>query len=528
MSHASELAFAAVALLIVSALAGCGAVRSVTLHPTSAMVRIGGPGGAAAPPRAERYVMHVARNEAEAFQVLVRPARDLPGEAFAVEARVEVDRPCKSTAWPRLRLYQVLDVHHTGPAEHKTFKVPPRNLGWIPDVCWPTRRAVAQEHRPGEVTFLIDVYVPPGTTAGEWTWRVSFDCRTVLGGPAGLKLTVRVDPSELPVRLPFKTAVTWNWGIEKYLARKLTAAERLGYLDFFLRHRFTPASFWSIGPDLSDEEVRRVLAGGGNVFQLFGRGGRRRLTDKQKRDLAGKLPQWRAMMKQAGAIDYCYALVSDEPEEKHIPNLRDTAGWLKGIFPELKIWVATRPRKDLMNVVDCWDVVTAASTDFYRPHCYDAGELAEVRRWPGRPEYWWFYSVEPYGPHPNARIDDALVDSRAIGWMSFAAGVDGFEYFWATDWSANADLRDVPWPGKAGRWKLGLSGAGQLCYPGDDGLPIPSLRLVNLRDGMEDWAAFVQAGAALREAPAGNFRDPAGLAALRERARRTISRGRGR
>ena len=107
------------------------------------------------------------------------------------------------------------------------------------------------------------------------------------------------------------------------------------------------------------------------------------------------------------------------------------------------------------------------------------------------------------------------VDARAIGWMSFARNVGGFEYFWATDWAASADLRDVPWPEKADRWRLGLSGAGQLCYPGDDGLPIPSLRLINLRDAMEDWAAFRLAGGDLRGARPVEIRDPSQLARVR-------------
>jgi hypothetical protein len=57
-----------------------------------------------------------------------------------------------------------------------------------------------------------------------------------------------------------------------------------------------------------------------------------------------------------------------------------------------------------------------------------------------------------------------------------------------TDWSNNKAARDMPWPQRAAAWKTGLSGAGTLCYPDEKMLPMPSLRLVNLRDGLEDWA----------------------------------------
>ena len=41
---------------------------------------------------------------------------------------------------------------------------------------------------------------------------------------------------------------------------------------------------------------------------------------------------------------------------------------------------------------------------------------------------------------------------------------------------------------RAEQWKTGLSGGGTLCYPDEQKRPMPSLRLVNLRDGLEDWA----------------------------------------
>ena len=513
--------------------AGCGpAGGGLRLHPASAMVRIGGPGGIATPPARGSYTLTLAGNESEAMQVRVTSAAD--PRPLAVGVTVETLPPpagageTPSAYQPTVTAYQVLAVHHPGPAEHASFQVPKRNVGWIPDVCLPATTAVAQPHEPEAVTFLFDVHASPIDPSGgpvTRTVRLSFRRQ---GAPAEaaaqLHLTVAVHPYNLPRRLPFKTAVTWNWNIDKYLGRSLTEAERAAYLGFFGRHRFTPASFWSIGPDMSEDEVRRVRDAGGNVFQLFGRGGRRALTDQQKQDLAPKLAGWREMMKRAGALDDCYALVADEPAEEYIPNIRDTAAWLKGVFPEVHIWVATAPRKDLLDVVDCWDVVTAASTELYAAHCHSPAGLAMARAAPGKPEYWWFYSVEPYAPHANARLDDALVDSRAIGWMSYAAGVDGFEYFWATDWAANADLRDVPWPAKAARWKTGLSGAGQLCYPDDAGLPIPSLRLINLRDAMEDWAAFTQAGPAFRQKAPPEVRDPRRLAQLRHAADLAVGR----
>ena len=127
-----------------------------------------------------------------------------------------------------------------------------------------------------------------------------------------------------------------------------------------------------------------------------------------------------------------------------------------------------------------------------------------MRRWRGcarrtpRTEYWWFHSVEPYGPYPNIRLDNLPIEARVSGWQSALYGVDGYEYFWMTDWKDNKDSKDLPWPQRAAKWKTGMSGAGTLCYPDEQGRPMPSLRLVNLRDGLEDWALIEMAGRSRR------------------------------
>jgi hypothetical protein len=221
------------------------------------------------------------------------------------------------------------------------------------------------------------------------------------------------------------------------------------------------------------------------------------------------------MMTKAGAGAYCYALIADEPKSENVAAIRQNAAWLKSVWPELKIWVGSRPVAELLDVVDCWDAVTAASTDFYAAHSFTADSYRLARSAANRPEYWWFYSVEPYAPHPNARIDDDLVDSRVIGLLSLRQGMDGFEYFWATDWAGNAHLAAIHYPAKAENWDLALAGAGMLAYPGDDGLPIPSLRLINLRDGVQDWAAGRMLPAKALPAFPPDPRQPAALLAWR-------------
>ena len=477
-------------------LGGCAAAP-ISLHPAPSAVRLDGPSGVPLPPESTHWSIDMAGNESQAFQVKVRPGELFLSGQRKLEVQVDVQRLGASGGAvdaPDVKVYQVLDVHYRGPAKNETFHLPTRNVGWIPDVCYPTHRSVAQDHRGDEVTFLFDVHAQPNLPPGRYEYRLSFQ-RFGLGGPVNgpvrMDLAVNVLPFSLPTTLPFKTALTWNWQIEKYLGRPLTAKERGAYIDFFLDHRFTPAYFFAKGPQFTPAEVRHIVERGGNVFQVFqlGRGGKDVLTAQQQATYEGRLKQWRQIMIDAGAGNDCYALIADEPKADSVAAIRANAAWLKSVWPELKIWVASRPVPDLMDVVDCWDAVTAASTDFYAAHSFTADSYRLARNAPNQPEYWWFYSVEPYAPQPNARIDDNLVDSRVIGLLSLRQGMDGFEYFWATDWAGNAALASIRYPAKAENWDLALAGAGMLAYPGDDGLPIPSLRLINLRDGMQDWAA---------------------------------------
>jgi hypothetical protein len=152
------------------------------------------------------------------------------------------------------------------------------------------------------------------------------------------------------------------------------------------------------------------------------------------------------------------------------------------------MWSATRPKTPWDEFSDIFDTVTARSTEFYGAHSYD--EFA-LRRWfQSHPngEYWWFHSVEPYAPYTNLRLDNLPIEARVAGWQNAQYAVDGYEYFGIDDWSDNIENMSVAWPERAAVWKTGLSGAGILCYPDEKMRPMPSLRLVNLRDGIQDWA----------------------------------------
>ncbi|MGH7144852.1 MAG: glycoside hydrolase domain-containing protein [Planctomycetota bacterium] len=528
-------------------LAACGLMAGcykpeVGFNPVPSTVRVGGPTGVGLPGLGDSVTLERAAGEWTTAQV----ALDLwlppvpPGESPSTDVitgriLLRWQRPDGTYAAAGAagsgeipRLYQVLPVNYRGPAFDRLFHVPSGDEGSIPDACVPieAKPGAKEAELPlpnatpeGAASVTLLAEFPPGD--GDETWVLSVEYGA---GEYSFTVHLKTYPVRLPTRFDFMTATTWDWQIEKYLGRELTAEERATFIDFFLDYHFTPAAFFGQGPGFSAEEIKHIVARGGTMFQVFhiGGGGKRVLSTAQKKKLKPQLKAWRETMNAAGAGNMCYALVADEPAADADADIRANATWLKSVWPELHIWVGTRPRKDLMDGVDAWDCITAASTDYYKPHEHTAEAYALARAAPNRPQYWWFWSVEPYPPHLNCLIEDPLIDCRAIGWKSFVQGVDGFEYFWATDWAANRDLATIPYPAKAWRWNLGLSGAGQLCYPiNRDGKlePIPSLRLVNLRAGFQDWELFRMVGAGLKARfPHPDLQDSATLEAMHHAA----------
>ena len=79
-----------------------------------------------------------------------------------------------------------------------------------------------------------------------------------------------------------------------------------------------------------------------------------------------------------------------------------------------------------------------------------------------------------------------------VGWLSWKAGVSGFEYWSASHWGDNPGrlprgyLDEVESEWQANTFQR-YNGDGYLTYPGPEGRPLSSIRLENLRDGFEDW-----------------------------------------
>jgi len=126
---------------------------------------------------------------------------------------------------------------------------------------------------------------------------------------------------------------------------------------------------------------------------------------------------------------------------------------------------------------------------------------------------WWYAADAPRHPCPNFFLDYPVFDCRVIGTLSYLQNVEGILYWCINrEWQTNLDNHEqwpkAPWKShiysvNTGKRKY-KNGMGNLVYPGPDQALFPSLRLENLRDGLEDYeylCALRNAVAKLEAAP---------------------------
>ena len=126
----------------------------------------------------------------------------------------------------------------------------------------------------------------------------------------------------------------------------------------------------------------------------------------------------------------------------------------------------------------------------------------------------WYYTADaPYHPWANVRLDNDLIDGRMQIWVAAHEQAQGYLYWGLNIWRSGylnyrpIDL-DAPtvllnrsswgvstYGGFSSRVKPEedwLQGDGVLMYAAEGGRPIGSIRLENVRDGLEDVALLYQ------------------------------------
>jgi len=224
-----------------------------------------------------------------------------------------------------------------------------------------------------------------------------------------------------------------------------------------------------------------------------------------------------AYLKENGWEKFAYVnVLPDEPSTKeHYEDVRKRAKLVHEAQPGLKVFCMEQPAPQ----DPAWGTLVG-SVDIWAPLWSLFDEKAVAERQKAGEEFWSYTAQCPGRDLPYWELDFPLLNYRIPAWTSRRYGLTGLRYWTIVYWPETD-----PWLSQL-NYKQQYNGEGILVYPGADlGIegPVATLRLKALRDGLEDYEYLVLAqdagtekAAALAQSWSRWETDPAKLAAARE------------
>jgi hypothetical protein len=438
-----------------------------------------------------RVAVSLARNEKESFQVLV-----LAGESDLKQVRLRVGE-LRSENGAQLSAANVL----AAPVGYvQTKSAPPSGspyVGWWPDPILEFMTA-ADIAKSDVQSFWVRVRAPKQQPPGLYQGKVEV---LVEDAPAlAFELAVRVFPFALPDRSPLPLAITF--APEDHPMPETRAAQdawrqspdypvnawkrhTLRWADFLADYYITMDSLYHRGMPRYEALAHLRQQGRLGRFNLgyYGHLGPRPEDLEQWK--ASHLPRYRAAYakaKELGLLDQAYIYGCDEAVADLFPQVQKAAEVLKAEFPEVMVMTTTYDQsygqKSVIKAMDAFCPLTPS---------FDAAKAAPARA--AGKQVWWYICCGPHHPHANMFIEYPAIEGRLLmGAMTAKYRPDGFLYYEISIWNSRRPIESGPFTDWDPRSWTTYHGDGSWTCVGPGGTPLPTVRLENFRDGLEDYA----------------------------------------
>jgi hypothetical protein len=214
--------------------------------------------------------------------------------------------------------------------------------------------------------------------------------------------------------------------------------------------------------------------------------------------------EWARHFRERGWLDRLFYYVRDEPAVKDFPEIVRLSKLARQADPAIRTLVTTSRTPTLSESVNIW--VPLINCLELKPgfdgYCRETVERSaydgDLRA--GR-QLWWYQSCGSHGcnvsggPYfdawPSYMIDDSAVSNRVMPWLAWKYRVSGELYFNVNEAYGRAT---DPWTSVR---LFGGNGDGTLFYPGSvrriggsRDIPVESVRLKLIREGLEDYEYF--------------------------------------
>ncbi len=499
---------------------------SIELSALPGSLRIGPTGEVKGSNTAELFA---AKNEVESCQIIVT-ARD--GNLQRVEADItpligpdQFEIPVEN-----ILLYKEVYIPVRYSAPRATL--PP---GWYPDPLVPfknpytgelirgprwTDRELEDGRRFGAAGFdlwrdhhqplWIDIKIPRGAPAGLYQGSVRVWAQNTKESSIPLKLTIwdftLPDGPTHENHFGGFYSVARYYDIDRNSERFHLLEDR--YIEMMAAHRLNPPLPDRLHPEIDEtgaiainEEIDRKLSNFVNTYSLTNieipRAPFRDILGRDRLRAIQYYKSWFAYLEQKGWERGAYLYMLDEPNDAEAyERVRNLGAVVKEADPRIRRLVVEQPYMQdpewgaLDEAIDIWCPLFA----FIHEPSVKEKQAKGDEVWSysalvqSAPRYHPEYETVRRDNPPYWQIDFPVMSYRIAPWLNRRYGVTGLLYWSTVYWSS--PKRD-PWddPG----FRIHFNGDGFLFYPGQDaGIegPIASIRLKNLRDGMEDYEYF--------------------------------------
>jgi len=471
--------------------------------------------------------IEAARNEFEGFQVVVKG----PASNVSVAAGPLIGpggaQLLSSSAGKQGAIMVYREAFIALPSSGGRATDPAAKEGNAPDALVPQFDEFYQEARNAQVAsvasgqnavFFVDVHVPPDAAFGVYTGQVTV---TANAAQTQVPVTLTVYPFALPSTPTLKTVIRFGWNaatiqypsLSGQCCNDTVAQMHLLHAILGVNHRASIHAYDYGNFDLTaykrnfgallNGAAGTLLAGARpTVVQYLGPHGAK-----------NTLASWRSFFVQNGWLDSLVDYAADEPANGQNSNwctlaanaAEDAAAGVR---------VVTTASIEQAGAASCGGTpldtalvnVFVPVVDQLQPTSMGTGHstIGDYAGWRKGSlnglsnEVWEYQSCDSWGcgsnvatGWPSYAIDHSALRARALEWISFRNGIGG-ELYWGASEAWN-DLTEQPW---VNQFATGGNGDGTLIYPGaassaqvggTHDVPLASLRLKMLREGIEDY-----------------------------------------
>jgi hypothetical protein len=437
-------------------------------------------------------VLELARNECESAQVLVTAGDAGPVADVTVEltpfAGAEGQRFDGEVTWQRVGYIRRQRPYHQHPCGVSADE------NWIPDPLLPPAPfAVRASATQGVwLTARAASGAKPGVYAGK---------AVVRSGNKSLRfipVTLRVRDFGNPKTFGMPTAFCVMDGFTKAQYPERFEEMKRKTHDLMLSHRLNPDDISRTEPPLIEDLLYAREKGMNrfNILNLVPKSAKpgkwvcfsplSAYTPAFYEELKARLTPYVAELRKHGLEKSAYLYGFDERAHDYYPAIGELWRKLTADFPDIPVMTTAMMYRDMR---DGKAYPEQDITDWFCPltSVYDP-ELSSKLRAQGR-QVWWYVCCGPTYPQANfASLEYPLVEGRLLGWLTYRYHSDGLLFWHVNLWPDKPPLKtdDTFLDAWEAENSLRMPGDGQLLYPGADG-PLPSIRLANVRDGIEDY-----------------------------------------